>query len=248
MAPRPVGLGETAVIAPRVLRSSRGRVRLTPAAPAVAGESLASRLVAVEGVREVRVGARTGNLLVLFDPLRTSEQEVLERAWARVALPGRVDARRRPASPAPAGWVTVCRSFVLDACARDCRAVLLDVERYPTWQRFVDAVTVVHRDRRGRPALVRTRGAVAGLPFEHTLRYGYPSGARIVFEQVQEGAGDAVRGEWRVRRGPGERVQVTYRLEIAPAVASARLRGTLFEAAQNALVEHLLGELRRHVE
>jgi hypothetical protein len=62
---------------PRIVSSSPGRARLHAACSSSALQAIEGALKGVRGIRSVRANTLTGNLLVQFDPTRTSADELL---------------------------------------------------------------------------------------------------------------------------------------------------------------------------
>lgn len=237
----------------RVVRRSPGRLRLhAPSLSAAKGAGI-ERIAALDGVRAVRLNPRTGNVLIEFDQALIDEPDLLGLI-ADEAAPARHRARdpRRASSAATAavetGWLRAARSETIHAPPADCIATLLDFERYPEWQTYVTAVSVHQRDQRGRGVHVSTRAKVAEREVEFAARYRFPNPNRIVFEQ-DGGELMAGRGSWAFRSSRRGRTRATCVLEVKPGRRlSLVLYGSLYERIREAVLDHLMNELRARVE
>ena len=207
------------------------------------------RIAAAEGVRDVRINARTGNVLIEFDQALIDELRLLTVLAGELAC-----ARARAARPAPPageapdpGWLRASRSETIEARPPECVSTLLEFERYPEWQSYVDSVTVLERDKRGRGARVATHGRVGEREFQFIASYRYPSPNRVAFAQI-DGELDAVRGGWAFRSLGGGRSRATYRLEVKLGWRLGLvLRGPVYEQIREAVLDQVLSELRARV-
>lgn len=235
----------------QILRRSPGRLRLHVPALSDAGAELA-RVAATEGVLAVRVSQRTGNLLLEFDQSLIDEPTVLAAIAASLAHRRPVQRSRSPDSetePAPRdGWRRAECVDIIRARPRACIAALTDFERYPEWQTYLTAVTVLRRDERGRGIRVASRAQVAEREIHFTTSYAFPSPNRIVFEQV-DGELEAVRGSWAFRSLGGGRIRASYLVEVKPGWRlNLLLRGPMYEQIRDAVLDHFMNELRERVE
>lgn len=232
----------------RVLRRSPGRLRLH--ASALSGDGLA-RIAATAGVLEVRHNERTGNVLIGFDRSLIDEPDVLALIPVGAA-PRRPAQRSRRASgtqaPVRAGWLRAARGDTIRARPAACVAALTDFEHYPEWQTYLTAATVLQRDRHGRGVRVASRAQVGEREIQFTTSYRFPSPNRIVFEQ-DDGELGAARGSWAFRSLGGGRTRATYVVEVKPGWRlKLLLRGPLYQQIRDAVLDHLMNELRERVE
>ncbi len=235
----------------QVVRRSPGRLRLH--APGVhQADARLTRLMAADGVTKVRLNERTSNLLLEFDQSLVDEAAVLALI---VAGPPRGDRVRRSRSlssetgpPAQDGWRRAQRIETIRARPAACIAALTDFERYPEWQRYLTAVTIQQRDKRGRGARVASRALIGERDIQFVTSYRFPSPNRIVFEQA-DGELEAVRGSWAFRSLTGGRTRAVYVLAVKPGWRlNALLRGSLYEQIRDAVLDHVMSELRQRVE
>jgi len=229
----------------RVLRRSAGRLRVH--APALEGDDRA-RIAANHGVRIVRHSERTANVLIEFDDSRIDEAGVLALIAGEPAPSPAPRARTSDDPASLSGWLRAKRSETINARPAECVAVLLEFEHYPQWQIYVTSIAVLERDRRGRGTRVVTRGRVGERKIEFTTSYRFPSANRVVFEQ-EDGELDGVRGSWAFRSLGGGRTRATYQLDIKPGRRlDLMLLGPLFEQVRDAVLDHVMNELRTRVE
>ncbi len=227
----------------RVVRSSPGRLRVHAPALSAAGPAGVERIGAAGGVRSVQLSPITQNLLIEFDHTVIDEPRLLALVAGDPAVK-----REITSVPAEAGWLRAEHSQTIRARPADCLATLLAFERYPEWQAYVIAVRVDERDRHGRGVRVRTRAEVAERAFEFTAAYSFPSSNRVLFVQ-EDGELAAVRGSWAFRSTQRGRTRATCTLEVKPSRRlGLLLRGGMYERARDAVLGHLLDELRVRVE
>ncbi len=210
-----------------------------------------ARIAAADGVLDVRMNERTGNVLVGFDPGLIDEPGVLslitdDRAPDR---PRRI--RRGPAAaqaPPEPGWLRAERTETLPARPAACVAALIDFERYPEWQTYVKVMTVLERDHRGRGIRVATEAQVGARELRFTTRYRFPSPNRVMFEQ-DDGELEAVRGSWAFQSLADGRSRATQVLEVKPGWRLALvLRNALYDQLQETVLSHFMSELRARLE
>lgn len=63
--------------------------------------------------------------------------------------------------------------------------VLLDVERYPSWQHEIAQVDVHERDDHGRPLVATTFIKAVGRAGSYTVRYSYPTANDMTYRLVR---------------------------------------------------------------
>ncbi|MFZ1994891.1 MAG: SRPBCC family protein [Solirubrobacteraceae bacterium] len=200
----------------------------------------------------MRLSERTGNLLLEFDQSVIGEPSVL--ALMERDRPARSPAPRAPSASSETGaavrdgWRRAERVEMIQARPAACIAALTDFERYPEWQSYLTAVTILARDARGRGVRVASRAQVGERETEFTINYGFPSPNRITFHQG-EGELEAVHGSWVFRSVGGGRTRATYVIEVKPGWRlSVLLRGPLYEQIRDAVLDHVMSELRSRVE
>ncbi len=140
---------------------------------------------------------------------------------------------------ARAEHVTICA-----ASAKACFDAMADLERYPSWQRAVKAVTVRERDDLGRPALVEFVTDAKIREVRYTLRYHYDPPRRIWWDYV-EGDAKTVSGELTFTPQGDNRTSVRYMLDVD---AGGRLvPGALKQSLADQAVESTLAKLCERV-
>jgi ribosome-associated toxin RatA of RatAB toxin-antitoxin module len=236
----------------RVVRRSPGRLRLHAPSLSASGDAAVERIAAVGGVRDVRLSRRTGNVVIEFDRALIDEPDVL--ALIADDLEGaprrsnRGGASGGAQASAETGWLRAERSETIDARPAACIAALTEFERYPEWQTYVTEVKVRAQDRRRRGVRVWTRAMIGEREIEFTTSYHFPSPNRILFAQ-DDGKLEAARGSWGFRSAGGERTRATCTLEVKPGWRlSLLLRGPVYERIREAVLDHLMDELRARVE
>ncbi len=213
------------------------------------------RIAAADGILDVRMSERTGNVLIGFDPGVIDEPGVLSLITddpapdrPRRAPRGRA-AAQVPAQPlAQPGWLRAERTETLPARPAACVAQLIDFERYPKWQTYIKALTVLERDHRGRGTRVATEAQVGKRELRFITRYRFPSPNRVTFEQ-DDGELEAVRGSWAFHSLTGGRSRATHVLEVKPGWRLALvLRNPLYEQLRETVLDHFMGELRARLQ
>jgi ribosome-associated toxin RatA of RatAB toxin-antitoxin module len=236
----------------KILHRSPGRLRLrAPALSRDAGATLA-RIAAAEGVVHVQLNERTGSVLIRFDRSLIDEPTVLALIAPGSDRPRPAQPPRRPsvetATPTGDDWLRAERAETIHARPAACVAALTEFERYPEWQTYLTAVTVLQRDKRGRGVRVSTRAQLAEREMQFTTSYRFPTPNRIVFEQT-DGELGPVRGSWAFRSSGGGRTRATIVIEVKPAWRlKLILHGPLYRQIREAVLDHLMNELRGRVE
>lgn len=235
----------------RVLRRSPGRLRIQAASLTQDRGIGLARIAAADGVLEVRISERTGNVLIGFDPGLIDEPGVLSLITDEPALDRPRRARRGRAAAqtlAQPGWLRAERTETLPARPAACVAELIDFERYPEWQSYVKVTTVLERDHRGRGTRVATEAQVGERELRFTTRYRFPSPNRVKFEQ-DDGELEAVRGSWAFQSLTGGRSRATHVLEVKPGWRLGLvLRNPLYAQLRETVLDHFISELRVRLE
>ena len=133
---------------------------------------------------------------------------------------------------------------ICEAPAKACYDAMADLERYPSWQRAVKAVTVRERDDLGRPALVEFVTDAKIREVRYTLRYHYDPPRRIWWDYV-EGDAKTVSGELTFTPQGDARTSIRYVLDVD---AGGRLvPGALKQSLADQAVESTLRKLCERV-
>ncbi len=136
-------------------------------------------------------------------------------------------------------------STEVHATPAEVMAVVTDFEAYPDWAGNLDEVEVLARDRRGRGTRVAFRLRTPVGDQAYTLAYRYqPRDAGVAWTYV-EGTLDDLAGSYVLEPAGDGATRVTYRLEVALAVA---LPGLVKRQAARQIVRSALSDLKRRVE
>jgi ribosome-associated toxin RatA of RatAB toxin-antitoxin module len=131
------------------------------------------------------------------------------------------------------------------ATPAEVMAVVADFEAYPDWVGNLEAVEVLHRDRRGRGTRVAFRLRTPMGDQAYTLAYRYqPKDAGVTWTYV-EGTLDDLAGSYTLEPAADGATTVTYRLEVALGVP---LPGLVKRQAARQIVRSALSDLKRRVE
>jgi ribosome-associated toxin RatA of RatAB toxin-antitoxin module len=118
-----------------------------------------------------------------------------------------------------------------------CYAIAADIERAPSWQPALTAVSVLARDREGRAAHVDAEFDARVRELRVRLRFAYEPHASITWGQ-ERGDVKALRGWWRFEDLGDRHTRATYGLEVDPG----RMLGLLLRGPTEAKVrDYLLG-------
>lgn len=141
-------------------------------------------------------------------------------------------------------------SFItVDAPPEEVLAVLVDLERYPTWAGGITAAEVVGTDAAGRPATARL--TMSSGPVRDSLLLAYDwtvaaAGTGTVFWSLVEPGRVTSRmdGSYELV-GAGTGTTVTYRLEVDVTIT---LPGLLRRKAEKVITDAALKDLKKRVE
>lgn len=81
----------------------------------------------------------------------------------------------------------VTERMIVRASLEHCRAVALDVERYPEWAVDIKQVEVLDRNADGRAERVRFRAAAFGRSTTYTLVYDHSAAPAVLSWKLEEG-------------------------------------------------------------
>jgi len=81
----------------------------------------------------------------------------------------------------------VTERMIVRATPECCRAVALDVERYPEWATDIKQVEVLDRNDDGHAERVRFRAAAFGRSTTYTLVYDHAAAPRVLSWKLEEG-------------------------------------------------------------
>lgn len=127
-------------------------------------------------------------------------------------------------------------------------AVVQDVESAPQWQGGLDRMTVIERDRDGRPIVVETENDLRVTRIRARVRFGYEEPTRLAWTQEQ-GDMRSVQGAWRLEDLGNGRTRATYELDTDPGrVLGLVIRGPVEAATRAMFINGRPGELKRRVE
>jgi ribosome-associated toxin RatA of RatAB toxin-antitoxin module len=139
-------------------------------------------------------------------------------------------------------------SSEIEAPLEQVWTVVEDVLSAPDWQGGLDAMTVLERDEKGRPALVETENDVKVKRVKARVRFRYEGPASLAWTQEQ-GDMKSVDGSWGLEDLGGGRTRATFSLEIDPGrVLGMLIRGPAEAAARAVFVNGRPAELKRRVE
>jgi len=91
-----------------------------------------------------------------------------------------------------------------------------DVESTPEWQGGLDEMTVLERDDRGRPSLVRSETDAKVRRIKTVVRFRYDPPTRLSWSQ-QKGDLSKLDGAWLLEDLGSARTRATYTLDGDPA-------------------------------
>jgi len=74
---------------------------------------------------------------------------------------------------------SITASTSINASAERVRAVILDVEAYPTWQKEILKVEILDKDEQERPVTVKFDISAMGQKAGYTLAFDYPDEATV---------------------------------------------------------------------
>lgn len=127
-------------------------------------------------------------------------------------------------------------------------AAVEDVLSAPRWQGGLDRITVLERDRQGRPTLVETENDIQVRHIKAQVRFSYEPPTLLSWVQEQ-GDMKSVQGAWELEDLGDGRTRATYRLDADPGRALGLIiHGPVAVAARALFVNGRPGELRRWVE
>lgn len=134
--------------------------------------------------------------------------------------------------------------IVVEASPEACWAVLIDVEKYPSWVPDIKSVEVLERDDDGRGLVVEFRAAGFGRSTTYSLRYDYDEPRRLGWQLESGDVERAIDGAY-ILEGDGASTRVTYELSIELKVP---IPGFVKRRAEERIIRAALPQLKARVE
>lgn len=131
----------------------------------------------------------------------------------------------------------VTERMIVRASLDCCRAVALDVERYPEWATDIKEVEILDRDAEGRAERVRFRAAAFGRSTTYTLLYDHSAAPGTLSWKLEEGDLTRVLDGWYAFEGLADGdTEVTYHLVAElrlplPGFVKRRTEGRIMHTA-----------------
>jgi uncharacterized membrane protein len=136
----------------------------------------------------------------------------------------------------------------IEAPRERCYEIAADIEGAPEWQGTLEEVTVVKRDREGRPQVVETISDATVKKVRSRLRFSYDPPAGISWEQ-EEGETKWLTGSWEFQDAGENRTRATYGLRSDPGrILGLLLRGPVESKVKELLTKGAAEGLRRQAE
>lgn len=140
----------------------------------------------------------------------------------------------------------VTERMIVVASLERCRAVALDVERYPEWAADIKEVEVLERDSEGRAVEVRFRAAAFGRSTAYTLLYDHTGAPNQLSWKQQEGDLTRILDGWYTFEALDDGyTEVVYHLV---AELSMPLPGFVKRRAEGRIMHTALKELKARAE
>jgi uncharacterized membrane protein len=141
------------------------------------------------------------------------------------------------------------QSTEIDAPPEAVFAVASDLERYPEWQDFLQAVTVRERDADGRATLVEAEADATVRRLKLVLRATRDEPRRVAW-RAEGGDLKALSGAFDLAQagGPG-RTRATFGLEVDPGFKlGLLLKGPIADRLRDQVMSGMLDGLKRRAE
>ena len=136
------------------------------------------------------------------------------------------------------------QQIVVEGSPQECFDALLDYETFPEWQRSVNSVEVVTRDRAGRGEEVAFEIDAKVKTIRYRLRYSYEPPHRIAWEYLGGDVKD-VDGEMVLEDQGDGTTLATYSLALDPGVW---MPGPLQKVLNDQVMKGSVEDLKRRVE
>jgi uncharacterized membrane protein len=141
------------------------------------------------------------------------------------------------------------QSTEIDAPPEAVFAVASDLERYPEWQDFLQAVTVRERDADGRATLVEAEADATVRRLKLVLRATRDEPRRVAW-RAEGGDLKALSGAFDLAQagGPG-RTRATFGLEVDPGFKlGLLLKGPIADRLRDQVMSGMLDGLKRRAQ
>jgi uncharacterized membrane protein len=136
----------------------------------------------------------------------------------------------------------------IDAPRERCYEIAADVQNAPEWQRTLEEVEVLERDREGRAHVVETLSDATVKKVRAWLRFDYDPPSGLTWEQ-EKGDAKWLTGSWEFEELGDGRTRATYALRTDPGrVLGLLLRGPVEGKVKEILTKSAAEGLKERAE
>lgn len=138
-------------------------------------------------------------------------------------------------------------SLEIDAPIEQVWAIVEDVATAPEWQRNLEHIEPIERDREGRVTLGDATTDTRVKKVTTRTRFEYTEPTNLTWEQVGKSDLKSMRGSWDLEDLGAGRTLATYSLALDPGRLGLLLRGPVETAVRAAIVGGRPAELAERV-
>ena len=137
-------------------------------------------------------------------------------------------------------------STTIDASVEDVRAVLFDIEAYPTWSTAIKSVEVHEKDGSGHPTKLTIKVEAGVLKDRATLSYDWSKAPdEISFSLDEADLLTGMDGIYSIKSIDQDTTEVTYELEVS---LSMPIPAMMRQKAEKSTIDAALTQLKTHLE
>jgi ribosome-associated toxin RatA of RatAB toxin-antitoxin module len=136
-------------------------------------------------------------------------------------------------------------SVEIDGSAEECFDAIVDYESFPKWQKAVEKVEVLERDRDNLGKAVHLYVIAKGRRVDYTLEYHYDRPARIWWDFAGGNGVRDVDGEYTFSDAGGGRTRATYKLGVDPGLP---IPGAIAKRIHKQALTRSVEDLKEEVE
>ncbi|HYX78327.1 MAG TPA: SRPBCC family protein [Solirubrobacterales bacterium] len=136
----------------------------------------------------------------------------------------------------------------IEAPRERCYEIAADVANAPEWQKTLEEVEVLERDREGRALVVETISDAMVKKVRSRLRFDYDPPTGLSWEQ-EKGETKWLTGSWAFDELGEQRTRATYALRTDPGrILGLMLRGPVESKVKELLTKGAAEGLKEHAE
>ncbi|MCL5277448.1 MAG: SRPBCC family protein [Deltaproteobacteria bacterium] len=139
----------------------------------------------------------------------------------------------------------ITRTIEINSTPDTCYRKICDFESYPKWQSAVKEITILKKDKGGKPKVVECRISVLGKDVRYVLEYAYEDKRYTLSWSYVEGDVKDIRGSYLFEKVDKNRTRATFTAFVDPGFW---VPGPIINTLNNVAMKKSMEELKDAVE